>query len=197
MYSYIKGEITEITRNTVTVENNGIGFLINIPESSTKEMKIGEERKIYTHYYVTQENISLYGFIKMEDKSMFQTLISISKIGAKSAVAILSSISSEEFAIAVISEDITRLSKLPGIGKKTAQRIVLEIKDKLSEMISTDIEIDKDIKAVEISNEKLEDVKEALLILGYTNKQIVEVLQKLNTESSTEDMIKEALKSLM
>jgi holliday junction ATP-dependent DNA helicase ruvA len=130
---------------------------------------------------------------------MFENLISVSKIGAKTAIGILSSISTAEFAIAIITNDINRLSKLPGIGKKTAQRIVLEITDKVKteEIIFTEEKENNVNKNFGISiTEKEKDVLEALKVLGYNIREIEDVMKTLDIRESTEDMIKQALKIL-
>ena len=129
---------------------------------------------------------------------MFENLISVSKIGAKTAIGILSSISTAEFAIAIITNDISRLSKLPGIGKKTAQRIVLEITDKVKteEIIFTEDKEQKSNEQYVTVSEKEKDVVEALKVLGYNIKEIENIMKSLDINSSTEDMIKQALKIL-
>ena len=144
------------------------------------------------------DNISLFGFKNLEEKKMFENLISVSKIGAKTAIGILSSISTAEFAIAIITNDISRLSKLPGIGKKTAQRIVLEITDKVKteEIIFTEDKEQKSNEQYVTVSEKEKDVVEALKVLGYNIKEIENIMKSLDINSSTEDMIKQALKIL-
>ena len=128
---------------------------------------------------------------------MFENLISVSKIGAKTAIGILSSISIAELAISIITNDINRLSKLPGIGKKTAQRLVLEVIDKVKteEIIFTEEE-QKSNENYLNTTEKEKDVIEALKVLGYNIKEIESVIKTLDIKSSTEDMIKQALKIL-
>ena len=198
MYSYIIGKVVNKFRNILILENNNIGYVIYMTEIALSELSIDEEAKIYTYYNVTQDNISLYGFKNLEEKKMFENLISVSKIGAKTAIGILSSISTTEFAIAIITNDIARLSKLPGIGKKTAQRLVLEIIDKVKaeEIIFTE-EKDSNSNESHISiTEKEKDVLEALKVLGYNAKEVEKVMGSLDITSSTEDMIKQALKIL-
>ena len=150
-----------------------------------------------TYYNVTQDNISLFGFKNLEEKKMFENLISVSKIGAKTAIGILSSISTAELAISIITNDINRLSKLPGIGKKTAQRLVLEVIDKVKteEIIFTEEE-QKSNENYLNTTEKEKDVIEALKVLGYNIKEIESVIKTLDIKSSTEDMIRQALKIL-
>lgn len=198
MYSYIIGKVISKSKNILILENNNIGYEIYMTEIALSELSIDEEAKIYTYYNVTQDNISLYGFKNLEEKKMFENLISVSKIGAKTAIGILSSISTTEFAIAIITNDIARLSKLPGIGKKTAQRLVLEIIDKVKaeEIIFTE-EKDSNSNESHISiTEKEKDVLEALKVLGYNAKEAEKVMGSLDITSSTEDMIKQALKIL-
>ena len=198
MYSYIIGKVISKTKNILILENNNIGYEIYMTEIALSELNIGEEAKIYTYYNVSQDNISLFGFKNLEEKKMFENLISVSKIGAKTAIGILSSISTAEFAIAIITNDINRLSKLPGIGKKTAQRIVLEITDKVKteEIIFTEDKEQKSNEQYITVSEKEKDVVEALKVLGYNIKEIEKIIKSLDINSSTEDMIKQALKIL-
>ena len=198
MYSYIIGKVINKFKNILILENNNIGYEIYMTEISLSELNIGEETKIYTYYNVSQDNISLFGFKNLEEKKMFENLISVSKIGAKTAIGILSSISTAEFAIAIITNDISRLSKLPGIGKKTAQRIVLEITDKVKteEIIFTEDKEQKSNEQYVTVSEKEKDVVEALKVLGYNIKEIENIMKSLDINSSTEDMIKQALKIL-
>lgn len=198
MYSYIIGKVISKTKKILILENNNIGYEIYMTEIALSELNIDEEAKIYTYYNVSQDNISLFGFKNLEEKKMFENLISVSKIGAKTAIGILSSISTAEFAIAIITNDINRLSKLPGIGKKTAQRIVLEITDKVKteEIIFTEDKEQKSNEQYITVSEKEKDVVEALKVLGYNIKEIEKIIKSLDINSSTEDMIKQALKIL-
>lgn len=197
MYSYIIGKVISKSKNILILENNNIGYEIYMTEIALSELNIGEDAKIYTYYNVTQDNISLFGFKNLEEKKMFGNLISVSKIGAKTAIGILSSISTAELAISIITNDINRLSKLPGIGKKTAQRLVLEVIDKVKteEIIFTEEE-QKSNENYLNTTEKEKDVIEALKVLGYNIKEIDNVIKTLDIKSSTEDMIKQALKIL-
>lgn len=197
MYSYIIGKVISKSKNILILENNNIGYEIYMTEIALSELNIGEDAKIYTYYNVTQDNISLFGFKNLEEKKMFENLISVSKIGAKTAIGILSSISTAELAISIITNDINRLSKLPGIGKKTAQRLVLEVIDKVKteEIIFTEEE-QKSNENYLNTTEKEKDVIEALKVLGYNIKEIESVIKTLDIKSSTEDMIKQSLKIL-
>ena len=197
MYSYIIGKVISKSKNILILENNNIGYEIYMTEIALSELNIGEDAKIYTYYNVTQDNISLFGFKNLEEKKMFENLISVSKIGAKTAIGILSSISAAELAISIITNDINRLSKLPGIGKKTAQRLVLEVIDKVKteEIIFTEEEQESNENYLN-TTEKEKDVIEALKVLGYNIKEIESVIKTLDIKGSTEDMIKQALKIL-
>lgn len=201
MYSYIRGKLVNKNYDGIVIDNNGIGYYILIQSEELNNIEIDSEIKVYTYYNVTQDNISLFGFLNLEDKSMFEKLISVSKIGAKTAIGILGAISSKELALAIISDDVNTLGKLPGIGKKTAQRIILEIKDKIDTkeallMTNTNNSL-KDTPLFKEDTSKLQDVIEALTILGYNNRQITDVITKLDSTKDTEQLIKDALKFMM
>ena len=156
---------------------------------------LGEEVKIYTHYYVREDNISLYGFLSNEELKMFELLLQVSGIGAKSAIAMLSQINPSSFALAVISNDVSKLVKIPGIGKKSAERIILELKDKLKNEQA--IAKTEEVKAVINKTEEDDEVIEALQVLGYNKKEIVKALEGLDRENlGIEDTIKQVLKLL-
>ena len=196
MFAYIKGSLEEKSNGYVVIDVGGIGYKIFMSDVAIQN--IGEKGnivKVHTHYYVREDNISLYGFISKEELTMFELLLSVSGIGAKSAITMLSNIAPSSFALAVISNDIKQLTKIPGIGSKTAQRIVLELKDKLK----TDTAISKTeetIVAIKQDNVSDEAVA-ALQILGYNRKEIDKVLEKIDTSTlGTEDIIRAALKYL-
>ena len=196
MFAYIKGSLEQKTNNFVVIDVNGVGYRIFMPTKSIEKLgELGETTKVYTYYYVREDNISLYGFCTNEELRMFELLISVSGIGAKSAIATLSEISPSSFALAVITDDLSKLTKIPGIGKKTAARIVLELKDKLKteEAIEKSEELGE---AIEDSNKDSEAVA-ALQVLGYTRKEIEKVLEKIDTKTiELEEIIKQALKYL-
>ena len=133
MYAYIKGTLEIKTTGYVVIEtNNGIGYKIFMSESAIERLsEIGSSVKIFTYMRVREDDISLYGFNANEELRMFELLLSVSGIGAKSAINILSNITPSSFALAVITNDVNTLKKLPGIGAKSAQRVILELKDKL------------------------------------------------------------------
>lgn len=195
MFAYIKGTIEIKSINYVVIENGGIGYKIYMSQKSIGTIgNIGETVKIYTHYHVREDDISLYGFTSEEELRMFEILINVSGVGVKSALTMLSDITPASFAMAVINDDVTRLVKVPGVGKKTAQRLILELKDKLkSEDISGEEIKQIDLEEKEVSN----DAVNALQVLGYNKNEIEQVLQKIETVNlSVEDIIKTALKYL-
>lgn len=199
MFAYVKGVLESINENYIVIDVNGIGYKIFMPNSGINKLpEIGEIVKVHTYYYVREDNISLYGFNTQEELKMFELLISVSGIGTKSALAILSEISPSSFALSVISGDVTALVKIPGIGNKTAQRMILELKDKLK----TEQAITKNsIKNADIgysnNQNNISEASSALQVLGYTKKEVDKVLSSNDFNGlSIEDIIKEALKKL-
>lgn len=193
MYLYIKGSLEVKTKGYIVVECGGIGYKIFMSDKSLNEVgNIGDKVKVYTHYHVREDEISLYGFKTDEELRMFELLLSVSGIGARSAITMLSNIEPSEFAFAVISDDVDRMTKIPGIGKKTAQRIILELKDKLKseEIERNKEEIEKEIKEVEGLNEAIS----ALQVLGYSRREIDLAFEKADLSGlSTENIIKKGL----
>ena len=196
MFAYIKGKLEDKASNYIIIDNMGIGYKVFMGESSIDTIgNIGDTIKVYTHYHVREDEISLYGFISNEELRMFELLISVSGVGAKSAVAILSNIEPSSFALAVITNDESKLVKIPGVGRKTAARIVLELKDKLKDIQSYSKE--NNVKDKVINNEKVEEAISALQVLGYNKREIEKTLEKINLEELTlEEIIKQGLKYL-
>ena len=196
MFAYIKGSLEQKSNNYVIIDVSGIGYKIFMPSNSIDKLgDIGNIVKVYTYYYVREDNISLYGFYSNDELRMFELLIGVSGIGAKSAIATLSEVSPSSFALSVISNDVSNLTKIPGIGKKTAERIILELKDKLK--TETAIEKYEGVKTVIVKDEKTDEAISALQVLGYTRKEIENVLVKIDTQNlQLEEIIKQGLKYL-
>lgn len=196
MFAYIKGTLEEKGNGYVIVEAGGIGYKIFMSNNSIGILgELKQIVKVHTYYYVREDNISLYGFTTKEELSMFELLLSVSGIGAKSAITMLSNIEPSEFALAVITNDIKKLTKIPGVGNKSAQRIVLELKDKLKadNELSNSEEIISQIEKDDI----LDEATAALQILGYTRRDIEDVYKKIDrTSMSTEEVIRAALRYL-
>ena len=200
MLAYIKGNLAMKQAGYVVIDVGGLGYKVFMSEIAIDNIgKIGEIVKVYTYYRVKEDDISIFGFNTNEELKMFELLIQVSGIGAKTALVMLNSIEPSVFALAVISNDIDTLKKIPGIGAKSAQRIVLELKDKLKkEQAITEIS-DATVKtkistAIKADN-KVEEALSALQVLGYNRKEIEKALEQIDKESlSLEQIIKELLK---
>ena len=200
MFAYIKGNLVEKSSNYVVIEVMGIGYKIFMSDSSINKIgEIGENIKVHTHYHVREDDISLYGFLSNEELRMFELLLGVSGIGAKSAIAMLSNISPSAFALAVLSNDVDSLKKIPGIGPKSAARIILELQDKLKKE-QTELAIEKGKQEItqEIERSKnAEEAIQALQILGYNKREIEKAFEKIaNTDVSVEELIKKGLSLL-
>ena len=198
MLAYIKGILEIKTKGYIVVEAGGLGYKIFMPESTIANTgNIGDKVQIYTFMRVREDDVSLYGFLTNEELRMFELLLSVSGIGAKAALGILSNITPSQFALAVISNDVTILKKVPGIGSKTAQRAILELKDKLKKEQEISIEEGEEVSNIEQDikeNEKVSEAISALQVLGYSKREIVEALQTVEVTSlSVEDIIKKGL----
>lgn len=196
MISYIKGDVKAISEDGFIIENNNMGYFINSTLTSLSNIQINNEYKIYTSMQVREDDISLYGFYSKDELEMFLLLISVSTIGPKIALGMLSSISADEIKIAIVNNDIDTLTKAKGIGKKTASRIILELVDKVKKMAIPDV--DKIDKVKPVDNDNLKVAKEALKNLGYMENDITRVLNELRDDDlSLEALIKESLKRLI
>ncbi len=196
MFAYIKGSLEQKSNNYVVIDVGGIGYKIFMATKAIETLgEIGKVVKVHTHYYVREDNISLYGFNTNEELRMFELLLQVSGIGAKSAIAMLSEISPSSFALAVISDDISQLVKIPGIGKKTAARIVLELKDKLK--TEETITKTEEVKLSITNEEETSEAIAALQVLGYTKREIEKALENVDTKNlQLEEIIKQGLKNL-
>ena len=201
MLAYVKGTLEIKTKGYIVVETGGIGYKIFMPESTIEKLgAIGEQIKIFTFMRVREDDVSLYGFITNEELRMFELLLSVSGIGAKGALTILSNITPSQFALAVISNDVGMLKKLPGIGPKTAQRTILELKDKLKkeqEIAVTTEEEESSFQEAILEDEKVSEAVSALQVLGYSRKEIAGALEKIEMKSlGVEDIIRKGLSVL-
>ncbi len=198
MIAYIKGRLEAKSSNYVVIDINGVGYKIFMSGTAISELpEIGEEVKVHTYYYVREDNISLYGFNTQEELKMFELLLSVSGVGAKSALAILAAVKPSTFALAVISNDVKALTKIPGVGPKSAQRIILELKDKLKTEQAISEESNSEINAVITNNTNFDEAISALQVLGYNRREIEKAIINITDKGlSVEDIIKQALKIL-
>ena len=193
MIGSLIGLIKEKTPSAILLEVNGIGYEISIPLSTSFQLpKVGESAFLLTHLVVREDQHSLYGFATEEERKLFRALIKISGVGAKLAITILSGTNVTGFIQSVVNEDIDALVHLPGIGKKTAERLVVEMKDKISEI--SDEQHNLQDSGV---NCAVAEAINALVNLGYKTKDAKNILDKIDSEElSVEDLIRQALKSL-
>ena len=202
MLAYIKGELAVKARGYAVIDVGGLGYKVFMSDLAMENIgNIGEIVKVHTYYRVMEDDISIFGFNTSEELRLFELLISVSGVGAKTAITMLGTIKPEDFAIAIISNDINTLKKLPGIGAKTAQRIVLELKDKLKkekqiEELSVAIDTSNSIKNEIEKNQKLEEAFTALQVLGYNSKDIEKVMEKIDKKLSLEEIIRLGIKQL-
>ena len=199
MYEYIRGTVQEVTPSYLVLDNQGIGYHIFIANPFRLSTLKNQEATVYIYQGVTQDSIRLYGFINKEEKELFLKLIGVLGIGAKSALAILAAEDHVGLVNAVENNDVKYLQKFPGVGKKTAAQIVLDLQGKLSELSPEVIEAFGGEQAVaESQNTELEEALEALKVLGYTQRDIKKVEPKLEAMEpvSADDYIREALKHL-
>lgn len=193
MYHYIIGNIELINEDYMVIENNGIGYIVYTSKKSI--MDVGENRnnrKIHTQLVVREDAMNLYGFTTEEELNMFKLLITVTKIGPKGAIGLLSTLSPNKIKLSILNGDTNLLSKAPGIGKKTAERIILELKDKIDDNITYENE-NQDLVSIDETN----DVIIALTSLGYSRNEVYKVLSTIDTQNkNTEEIIKLSLRKL-
>ncbi len=200
MISYIKGKLTEVEDGIIVVENNGIGFNIHVPATVISSFSsIGDEVKVYTYLQIREDAHSLFGFLSRDDLNIFKMLINVNGIGPKGALAILSTISPDDLRFAILSDDANLISTAPGIGSKTAQKLILELKDKikLEETFESYSKSVNTVKTDDVLIAKNEAV-EALVSLGYGSAEAMRAVRDVENadELDSEEILKRALKKL-
>lgn len=191
MIGYLSGKIKFIFGEEIILDVGGVGYRISV---NPADLKIGAAAEFFIHTAVREDAINLYGFKTREAFELFENLLTVSGVGAKSALAIISKISVAEFIAAVANQDLNALTKLPGVGKKSAQRILLELKDKIKNLPVENVA--QDFKPVQIKSSAVGEATEALSALGYTSAEISAVFKRAPKNSSTEQLIKFALREL-
>jgi Holliday junction DNA helicase RuvA len=192
LISYLEGKLIEKSPTLAVVDVNGVGYGVNIPLSTYEKLNnIGERVKLLTYQHVREDTLQLYGFLTPEEKETFKLLLTVSGIGPKSALGVLSCISVEDFQRSILEEDIDVLTSISGIGNKTAQRLVVELKEKLGKM---DL---KRLKVGERIDTEEDEAISALVSLGYTRleakRAILQVMGKSKGKLSVEELVKKAL----
>ena len=194
MYEYLNGELAHILPTAIVVDVHGVGYQVVFANPYSLQDSLKKQIKVLVQQVVREDSITLYGFISSEERELFQRLISVSGIGPKSAMSILANDDTEGFVNAVESGNVTYLTKFPGVGKKTAQQIILDLKGKFEAVP------EETTKAVVSTNQStLEEAKEALLGLGYSAKEITKIWKSLEAAapSTTQEALKVAFKLLM
>ena len=194
MYEYLNGELAHILPTAIVVDVHGVGYQVVFANPYRLQDSLKKQIKVLVQQVVREDSITLYGFISSEERELFQRLISVSGIGPKSAMSILANDDTEGFVNAVESGNVTYLTKFPGVGKKTAQQIILDLKGKFEALP------EETTKAVVSTNQAtLEEAKEALLGRGYSAKEITKIWKSLEAAapSTTQEALKVAFKLLM
>ena len=193
MISYVKGTVAYIGNDCIVVDNNGLGYNIQVSPSTASAVVMEKEVKIYTYMNVKENELSLFGFLTKEELNMFNLLIGVNGVGPKSAVAMLGALSPSQLALAIATEDIKALSVGQGIGKKIAQRIALELKDKVgADTITTGVEI---VQKVDVTTGERAEALSALMALGFTKNEAENAIKAVFVNGmATEEIISKALK---
>ena len=199
MFAYIKGTIEYKRGNYIVVETGGVGYKIFMPLSSIERVgQAGSETKVYTYLYIREDNMSLYGFLTHEELGMFELLITVSGVGPKAAISLVSAIPPSKFSLAVITDDVKTLTKAQGIGTKMAQRVILELKDKIKkEQLSVAGGGIGEAAAAGSDNSRVAEAISALMVLGYTALEASRAVSAVySDEMDLESIIKSSLKGL-
>lgn len=201
MLSYIIGEVAEILQDTVVIENNGMGYNVKTSAMTIDNMPpAGELVKVYTYLHVREDAIQIFGFLSKDELEVFKLLLNVNGIGPKGALGILSAISTDDLRFAVLSEDVNLIKSCPGVGAKTAQRLIIELKDKLRLEDAFEMAVNNNVKKAIQDNTVIvmNEAVEALVSLGYGSKDAINAVKKVEDiqNKSSEQILKEALKAL-
>ena len=201
MIAFVRGTAVDMTENSVIVEAGGIGYEIYMTGTDLSQIHMGEEVKIHTYFNVREDAMQLYGFRSKDDLQMFKLLLGVNGVEPKAAVGVLAGITADELRFAILSDDVKTLSKAPGIGKKTAQKLILELKDKMKLEDAFELKLaheqEKDVAGLgEISDGRQEAV-EALVALGYSSTDALRAVRKVTdvAPDDVEGLLKAALKN--
>ena len=208
MIRYLKGILAEVGEAEIVVEVQGIGYAVNVPISMVEQLPgLGEEIKIYTYFSVREDAMQLFGFLTREDLQMYRLLISVNGIGPKAGLGIMGSLTGEDIRFAVMSEDVKTIARAPGIGPKTAKKVILELKDKidLAEMVADAVGQESSGTAVPggaagagKQAAVVQDAIEALVVLGYPKTDAAKAVRsvELAEDMTVEELLKKSLKNL-
>lgn len=197
MISYIRGTLEQRAENHIIIETGGIGYRIFVsPATLAKLPQTGAEVKVYTYFSVKEDSMSLYGFASAEEQEMFHKLLTVSGVGPKGALGFLSAMKPTEIVMAILSDDVKMLSKAPGIGRKTAQRVILELKDKCR--TEDAFAAEDEIGEVMVDSDAKFEAIDAMTALGYSRSEAAKAVGAVAAEGmQTEDILKAALKRMI
>lgn len=193
MIEYLNGQLTELNPAHIVIDINGVGYFVHISLNTYTALSGKKQTKIYIHEVIREDAHLLFGFYDFDERELFRNLISVSGVGASTGIVFLSSLKADEIKVAIIADDVNKLKSVKGIGLKTAQRIIVELKDKLAKD-----PVSANIFAVE-NNSTREEALSALVTLGFVKKgaeKVVDKVMKNNPDISVEQIIKEALKQM-
>lgn len=198
MFYHIEGIVTELEPNLVVLDCGGVGYALNATMNTVSYIHMGDKLKLYVAEAIGENNFDLYGFYTKGEKRCFELLVSVSGIGPKAALSILSYSTPETLALAIMNDDVKALTVAPGVGKKIAQRVILELKDKMSkESAGQEIRLPAAVP-VTGQNDTMSDAMAALAVLGYSSAEIAPALKKIDvTGMSAEEIIKAVLKQMV
>lgn len=202
MIAFIIGTVVDIDENKVIIAHHGMGFNVNVPSTVVNRVSSGEQIKLYTYMSVKEDDISLFGFLSQDDLKMYRMLLNVNGIGPKAALGVLSALSADELRFAVLADDAAVIAKAPGIGKKTAQKMILELKDKLSledafeqKLANNQVQ---NMKTSTAHSEAASEAVQALVALGYSATDALRAVKHVDSTSdmSVEQILKAALKHI-
>ena len=194
MYQYIKGTVIELNPSYLIIENNGIGYFLNISVNTYSELAEGESVLLYLHHDLKEDSENLYAFKKKSEREVFRLLITVNGVGPNTARTMLSTLSSDDLANAIQTDNVSTIKSVKGIGLKTAQRIIVDLRDKITEKTAT-----PDNKNMPQDNTNQKEAFEALVMLGFNRKQTEKALSnvmKSNPDANVESLVKLTLKQL-
>ena len=202
MLSYIIGEVAEISADTVVIENNGIGFNIKTSAMTIDSLPpVGDMVRIYTYLHAREDAMQIFGFLSKDELEVFKLLLNVNGIGPKGALGILSAISTDDLRFAVLSDDVNLIKSCPGVGAKTAQKLIIELKDKLRLEDAFEMAVNNNNKKNTVQDNTvivMNEAVEALVSLGYSSKDAIAAVKKVENiqNKNSEQILKEALKGL-
>ena len=196
MFYYLNGQITLLDTNLAVVDCGGVGYACHTSNFTLSQLQVGKSAKLFTHCNIREDAFDIFGFASREELDCFQKLLGVSGVGPKAALAILSVVSPDQFALAVMTQDDKMLTMAQGVGKKMAQRILLELKDKLGTTVSGETAFTGSTAVV--SGSKLSEATAALTALGYSQSEVGLALKGIDTENMTvEQIVKQALRAMV